>query len=602
MSNYNNKQGEEFYRSLSRKELQSLCKKYGLPARKSSSEMATSLCSYFQVQAPVNLIGHVIKDNFRLRSCPREEGSKGNRNITGNELESCLEHRAYNKEACGHSIDYFQGASQSLFISRCAGNDVIYKEPLSILNGRVEDTPQCCCRNINIGVCPKENISSAIRTYTKVPASFEFYVNSEEGIKLCVDLNSSPSDWIKKYNNQISLCNNVGNAKSQSLHQELGRIEESNKQMRSSITASVDPGQINDDHIQAELSPSFNLEKNNIGIDLPNGGNKSSVPSPARLCSVVHAEGSGCIEEDEGLIAPKPSSGMQKQIISNTESCSKIGSTASSDLQKQIHFNTDSCTKNGSSATIDSDVMDTPTEKTACNFVVSSISDGSVNLNAIERQNSKHDDEVCKNSKRQNCSNLENNCVMLPGCIASCSAEMQLSEAGNYCKDTSCSPNKNGEFLDLDDSKNNIGTEQAALATSSENNHCGSHLPSCSEERDSSNIANGRESSVYVHFRGSQVDNSDEKTCLKYENQESNEEFSRKRPFVDSESQNSYSKRDAKILRSMKHSIIGEVLPRRSLRLVSKFMSCALPLFPECIGSQTIPLPYGAETMGTHPC
>lgn len=42
-------EGEAFYRSLSRKELQSLCKKYGLPARKSSSEMAGSLFSFFQV-------------------------------------------------------------------------------------------------------------------------------------------------------------------------------------------------------------------------------------------------------------------------------------------------------------------------------------------------------------------------------------------------------------------------------------------------------------------------------------------------------------------------------------------------------------------------
>ncbi|KAF2300214.1 hypothetical protein GH714_010746, partial [Hevea brasiliensis] len=58
---------------------------------------------------------------------------------------------------------------------------------------------------------------------------------------------------------------------------------------------------------------------------------------------------------------------------------------------------------------------------------------------------------------------------------------MQLSEAGNYHKDTSCSPNKNGELLDLDDSKHNIVNEQAALATSSENDQCGNHSPTCSE-------------------------------------------------------------------------------------------------------------------------
>ncbi|KAK8619499.1 hypothetical protein V6N13_133457 [Hibiscus sabdariffa] len=45
-----NKKDKGFYHSLSRKELQSLCKKYGLPANRSSSDMATSLASFLQNQ------------------------------------------------------------------------------------------------------------------------------------------------------------------------------------------------------------------------------------------------------------------------------------------------------------------------------------------------------------------------------------------------------------------------------------------------------------------------------------------------------------------------------------------------------------------------
>lgn len=44
-----NKEDEGFYHSLSRKELQSLCKKYGLPANRSSSDMAKSLAPYLEV-------------------------------------------------------------------------------------------------------------------------------------------------------------------------------------------------------------------------------------------------------------------------------------------------------------------------------------------------------------------------------------------------------------------------------------------------------------------------------------------------------------------------------------------------------------------------
>jgi hypothetical protein len=42
------KEDVDFYCGFSRKELQSLCKKYNLPANRSSSDMAESLASYFE--------------------------------------------------------------------------------------------------------------------------------------------------------------------------------------------------------------------------------------------------------------------------------------------------------------------------------------------------------------------------------------------------------------------------------------------------------------------------------------------------------------------------------------------------------------------------
>lgn len=43
------KEDVDFYCGFSRKELQSLCKKYNLPANRSSSDMAESLASFFEV-------------------------------------------------------------------------------------------------------------------------------------------------------------------------------------------------------------------------------------------------------------------------------------------------------------------------------------------------------------------------------------------------------------------------------------------------------------------------------------------------------------------------------------------------------------------------
>ncbi|XP_050214087.1 uncharacterized protein LOC126665355 isoform X2 [Mercurialis annua] len=537
------REAEEFYGSLSRKELQSMCKKYGLPARKSTSEMSNSLFSYFQkkdlhleslrenmnglqgdrcspsplttyhAEAPLKLTRNLNQDNFRPLSSPREELNKGS---TCNELESLSGGRAYNKEDFGGSIVYCEDALRSLFNSQGEGNAVFHKETLSSLNGRVEDSTQCCCRNINKGVFPEENISSAIRTYTKVPASFEFYASSDKGINLCVDLSSSPSDWIKKYNNQIPFCNNVASAKSHSLHQELGHIGESIKHIRSNLSVSVDRGEINGDHVQEE--PSWIFKNNNIGFDLPDAANKASLQSPARRYAVARAL--DCLEKDQGPILSKPSCDVQKQLIPYAESCRKIGSTSSSDVHEEIIFNIESC---------------------------------------IKIQNPKHDDEVCDDSNTQNCDNLEIDCVLPPECTARCSTEMQLSGAWRCCKDTSSSPCKNGEFLDMDDSKYNIGTEQAAVATTSENDHFRSYLPTCSKEQEWSNTASGRESSVC-----SQVDNLDQKACLKSDNLEPNEELKKKRPFTDSEGQYNCSKHDTKDLKSMKHST-GEVLPRSEL-------------------------------------
>ncbi|KAJ6370447.1 hypothetical protein OIU85_016712 [Salix viminalis] len=83
-----------------------------------------------------------------------------------------------------------------------------------------------------------------------------------------------------------------------------------------------------------------------------------------------------------------------------------------------------------------------------------------------------------------------------------------------------------------------------------------------------SNAISGRESSVC-----SQVDDSFGKTSLKSEILRSSEELLRKRSRVERASQSGCGgKRDTIISRTTRRSA-GKVLPRRSMRLVSKVLS-----------------------------
>ncbi|KAI5558144.1 hypothetical protein POPTR_017G029800v4 [Populus trichocarpa] len=568
MLNKESEDGKEYFRKLSRKELQSLCKQCSLPARKSTSEMVESLAFYFMrkglslVSSSTSIVGvqnallhtssmpplqpkpalNSIQDGFELRSCPGEEINKGNRNFKYNKSESFIGPGAYNKEIFGGLINDFREVSPSQFFSQYAGSHVNHNKPQLSLGGRVEDSPPFHGTDVNTIASSEENAQPSMKTTANVPASFEFHVSSEEGIKLCVDLNSSPSEWIKKYKNQVSLCDNVVNTKSRSLYQELGCIGESNKKMKSSVLQNMDSDQIRDDFVQTDPSPSSVAGKNiNVSNGHPVGGNNSLISSPIIPCGVV-VDVTQSLEADPGLASAEPSSDGQNQKTSNTESCSKKESIAAPD----------------------SDITDTTLEKTACNFAVNSISNGSVDCIALMHQSSKRDDEVCENSTQQNSCNLENASVVFPGCFM----EMQLSETGNYPKDASCLPHKNGKFLDPYNSKHNRGSEQDGLANSSENNRCDNQVPACSEEQEWSNAISGRESSVC-----SQVDDSFGKTSLKSEILRSSEELLRKRSHVDRASQNGCGKHDTIILRSTRRSA-GKVLPRRSM---SEFAFYMLP-------------------------
>ncbi|BAT91775.1 hypothetical protein LR48_Vigan05g205100 [Vigna angularis] len=74
--------------------------------------------------------------------------------------------------------------------------------------------------DVETGVSSQEkDFSSSLIEITDVPPlSFEYHGWSEEGINLCVDLNSSPSYWANRYRNEVCLSENACG----SLRQDLG--------------------------------------------------------------------------------------------------------------------------------------------------------------------------------------------------------------------------------------------------------------------------------------------------------------------------------------------------------------------------------------------
>ncbi|KAJ4844019.1 hypothetical protein Tsubulata_032725 [Turnera subulata] len=574
-----NKVGEDFYRKLSRKELQSLCKKYGLPARTSSYEMAESLRSYFlvseilqrrdlsvsstgksfskiqeapvptppvvplQPEAPPDVTGNVtalfptsVADGFVPGSNPGERHGIGSGNAESVKVQSCAGCEANNKEKFDGLAENLPEASQLQFDSRGAETSVNHLEQPVNLPGRVHlgEVSQFDCSHANVAAHPEEGASLSMKTSSRAPASFQFYVSSEQGIKLCVDLNSGPSDWINKYRNQVSLCENVSYSRSQTFHQELGRVGENNKKLKTSFVQGVHPDRAIDGYAQREPSPSSVVENDDIGTDKSGGGSKSLMPSPTVPYN-ADVDVSKCFVESHQLVSSNPNTDVDNNIISNTESSMQ----------------------NGYAAALDSDITDVPVENTACNFAVNYISEGSADV-TIEHQRSKNNDEVCENSNLQNSCSLENSSVKLPGYLPSHSTEMQLSEPENYHEDAS------DKLVTLVHSKPSAESGQDALGNSRDDEPSGNDLPTCSEDQDWSNAGNGRESSVC-----SQVENSNEKTCLVPGTEQPNNELHRKRLRLENESHNSGGNRSSRTLRSAKH-FAEEAFPRRSKRLVSK--------------------------------
>ncbi|XP_020527637.1 uncharacterized protein LOC110007899 isoform X1 [Amborella trichopoda] len=252
---------EDFYLNLSRRELQSLCKKHGLPANRSQSYMAESLISLFKekehdvrgdsctknpieerpiktqelsVKAPLsffkennevdcngNVQDTVGTSKKRLEAMdPSISGSfnsvqgKEHHNERNNGFVNQFERSALRE--CLEPSNQIERVTQNLAPANFAdtntrgGSGSVFSRNACIHEGiqpvQARDTQDIYGGNQSAGKKDDESTQGVHdQSVEGCQGSFQFFVRSEEGINLYVDLNSSPADWIKKLKDEVHI-------------------------------------------------------------------------------------------------------------------------------------------------------------------------------------------------------------------------------------------------------------------------------------------------------------------------------------------------------------------------------------------------------------
>ncbi|RDX99301.1 hypothetical protein CR513_17662, partial [Mucuna pruriens] len=422
----------------------------------------------------------------------------------------------------------------------------------------VQSFHQNNCGAVETGVSLEEDFSSSLKVTTKAPShSFEFYVWSDEGINLCIDLSSSPSDWANRYRNEVCATENVCRKESRSLLQDLSCLGGSSTQGKSSFPRNTNSGPFDDCNGQTKSSPSLKLAKDVMGLDQQNEAGRPSIYDSLtpRNMTVNVAKN---VNENQSTVSAE-------LTVNVADNLKKYESTVSAEVSYGAPNNyisgAESCAKTASKKILDSNATDTPFIKSICGSVGNSLS----GPDTLRHKNSKLDNEIS-----EDCVMLHGSCpvnpgMLCPGALLSGSLELQVSEVASCPKYVSVSFFKNDGFLDLSDPKNTLDVEQGGLVNSSEINldTDGKSLPSLTEEWEVGKIVNGRESSEC-----SQFDDPLKKSGLECGDQESKMKHCKKRKHIHTEVQSSSGKPFAMFLRSMKNAV--KVQPRRSMRLVSK--------------------------------
>ncbi|KAG4179986.1 hypothetical protein ERO13_A10G137600v2 [Gossypium hirsutum] len=493
---------------------------------------------------------------YGLISCPADSFNGGNypQSVKCNAFGCCAGDKFYHKDGYGVGSTFFQQTPQPQFVTQYNDNGSRNNEfPTTFFNrncltltrdGRMNDMPQTEHKDTNVGACSNEAaFCSSINTPTLSP-SFQFHVSSEEGINLYVDLNSNPSEWVEKLKGEVSICQEMSHSKSQSFHKELGCFGESSKPVKDSFQLNVDAEKIKDSNIHSGLPPSLIIKENDaLQLDHLDGDDDGPLDSTVMTSRAEAVEVSQLLEGHQGLSSFK----------------------ALPDFQDEVNYSGVSSAKDGCLITLDSNI-NSPQEMLASDGLLN-ISDGPLNLLTVKHQNSNLENEICDNSALHKGSNLVSSGEIGPGCLSDGSLQMPMPMPKDvvHQKNKLHPPRGNGQFVNLVDPKHNIYADPGGLvgSTGLDQETYRNQLPILVEEQDRSKIINWGESLECSH-------NELFENCGMLDNVDSNG-LGKKGAYVSGD-QNNCSMLDSKVLRSAKH-LSRKVLPRRSMRLVSKVTS-----------------------------
>lgn len=310
------KKGEDLYCNFSRKDIQGLCKKYGLAANKSNFEMATSLILYLENK---NLNSRTMWEASRSDPCPSgtsELGVGAGMITIGDQRKDCRGAASHNGSGNKRhdNQDVQQNDSQN-----CRG--IVTSDKASENAGVLTHLHM---DSINGVSRPENAFSSVVSSPVAARSSdFQFDVRSEDGIQLCVDLNSTPSDWIESMKSGVHVCqcHDVHGCRSQGLQEDHGLL----CSMQMKISSLVD----------SDKEMNNGNSKNGSSLTTTGTGIQKQVGEPdvveGSLCSawlkscnntVLSQENTG---ERQAMSSTMESNGEKE--VSGAKSCEREGTT-----------------------------------------------------------------------------------------------------------------------------------------------------------------------------------------------------------------------------------------------------------------------------------
>ncbi|CAN8280065.1 unnamed protein product [Cochlearia groenlandica] len=298
------KEDVDFYCEFSRKELQSLCKKYNLPANRSSTDMAESLASYFEKNS-MNSVAFGVT------------GNQGSSSAATTSREPVSRPWNVKRDSYGNELDNSRRLSFQGTVPRepgfILGGSTQYQEQNGALIDSGSAPPYPRLLNEKSTTDPQlENRSKEVDNGdSPSSSSFEFHVSSENGISLSVDLNFNPSDWINSMRNEINVFD--------SMDRRITDIDNATKCKKPKVSGQDKVGDV---RRESSLSPAI-IDNTQVLTDFQTNGEQSLASSTIQPSS-KHKEGLDTCNGENGLKVSIPDSSGPGQIISScVESCSK---------------------------------------------------------------------------------------------------------------------------------------------------------------------------------------------------------------------------------------------------------------------------------------